>query len=540
MTIEEKAKAYDEAIERGKQIQTTPYTAHWDIMKEVAEHLLPELKESEDERIIKDIVTYLKSDIANKGYRDKIIESWIAWLEKQCSQIPANSAKTCKDEQKPIKEHNVCDFCEDRYGCVNPCPTKLIEEQKPADKVKPKFHEGEWVVYDHRVYQVVELPKEGYINLGLKRNGKIEFAPSTYCSSWTIQDAKDGDVLYLQKDGKEHIIIYKGVLKERFRTFVSAYCAYNGIVDAFCFADVSRYVDIAYRGIMPATKEQRDTLMKAMTDAGYTFDFEKKELKKIVVPIFKIGDTIIKKHNSDILYFGSFTITDITGGKYWYNDRIICDITEQDEWEIYEPVSQKSAEWSERDELHLRELESLVKQVWTIAEHENDKDTIHKMSDLSFFLKTLKPQPKQEWSEEDERIRKDIVTYLKSVIANKGYRDKFIESWIAWLEKQGEKGTKGNDREIPFDAWSEEDDEHLGRILKELESQRQRPFNRPYLDKIESDYNWLKSLKNRYTWKPSDEQMDMLAKVCSTLHLTSGENEIMESIYDALKKLMEE
>lgn len=140
---------------------------------------------------------------------------------------------------------------------------------------------------------------------------------------------------------------------------------------------------------------------------------------------------------------------------------------------------------------------------------------------------------------EDERIIKDIVTYLKSDIANKGYRDKIIESWIDWLEKQGEKGTKGNDREIPFDTWSEEDDEHLERILKELESQRQRPINTPCLDKIESDYNWLKSLKNRYTWKPSDEQMDTLARVCSTLHLTSGENQIMESIYDALKKLME-
>jgi hypothetical protein len=111
---------------------------------------------------------------------------------------------------------------------------------------------------------------------------------------------------------------------------------------------------------------------------------------------------------------------------------------------------------------------------------------------------------------EDEKMRKDIITYLKSAIANKGYRDKIIESWIDWLEKQGEKGTKGNDREIPFDTWSEEDDEHLERILKELESQRQRPFNRPYLDKIESDIAWLKSLKNRYTWKPSEGQLECL------------------------------
>ena len=66
--------------------------------------------------------------------------------------------------------------------------------------------------------------------------------------------------------------------------------------------------------------------------------------------------------------------------------------------------NEQESAWSEDDELHIRELESLVKQVWTTAEHENDKDTIHKMSDLSFFLKTLKPQPKQEWSKEKQDI----------------------------------------------------------------------------------------------------------------------------------------
>ena len=32
--------------------------------------------------------------------------------------------------------------------------------------------------------------------------------------------------------------------------------------------------------VKPATKEQRDTLMKAIADAGYIFDFDKKKLKK--------------------------------------------------------------------------------------------------------------------------------------------------------------------------------------------------------------------------------------------------------------------
>ena len=35
------------------------------------------------------------------------------------------------------------------------------------------------------------------------------------------------------------------------------------------------------KGFYPATKEQREILMKAMTDAGYEWDAEKKELKKI-------------------------------------------------------------------------------------------------------------------------------------------------------------------------------------------------------------------------------------------------------------------
>ena len=83
LSIQEKAKRYDEALEKGKQIQNTPYTAHWDIMKEVAEHLLPELKESEGERIRKKLVQFFKE----KDEED--FEEWIpkakvlAWLEKE-------------------------------------------------------------------------------------------------------------------------------------------------------------------------------------------------------------------------------------------------------------------------------------------------------------------------------------------------------------------------------------------------------------------------------------------------------------------------
>ena len=35
---------------------------------------------------------------------------------------------TIEEKAKPIREHNVCDFCEEKYGCVNPCSVKLIDE----------------------------------------------------------------------------------------------------------------------------------------------------------------------------------------------------------------------------------------------------------------------------------------------------------------------------------------------------------------------------------------------------------------------------
>lgn len=132
--------------------------------------------------------------------------------------------------------------------------------------------------------------------------------------------------------------------------------------------------------------------------------------------------------------------------------------------------------WSEEDELHIKELESLVKRVWAIGEHENDKDTIHKMSDLSFFLKTLKPQPKQEWSEEDEKHVNDLIAYFTADMS-----------------------------------------------LKHTE---------------EDIANWLKSLRPQPQWKPSDEQMEALGDINLTGNISyAGQGQELINLYNDLKKL---
>ena len=79
-TIEEKAKAYDEALERaralnnGKDVDVESGTT-------TCEYIFPELKESEDEKIRKEIISILRNaylDIEQKiGFNELV-----AWLKK--------------------------------------------------------------------------------------------------------------------------------------------------------------------------------------------------------------------------------------------------------------------------------------------------------------------------------------------------------------------------------------------------------------------------------------------------------------------------
>ena len=95
---------------------------------------------------------------------------------------------------------------------------------------------------------------------------------------------------------------------------------------------------------------------------------------------------------------------------------------------------------------------------------------------------------------EDEKIRKDLIIYLRSILSNKKYGDKFIEDWIAWLEKQGEKGTKWNNGEIPNSAWSEEDTQYINDTLALLSF----GVSAHSIGEIQE---WLQSLNNRVQLK---------------------------------------
>ena len=122
---------------------------------------------------------------------------------------------------------------------------------------------------------------------------------------------------------------------------------------------------------------------------------------------------------------------------------------------------------------------------------------------------------------EDEKIRKGMLAAFKR--ADKEFwsdADLPIKSIIAWLEKQGEQ----------MSAWSEEDEKKISDILAILRGGENCYYNSPTL------IDWLKSLKYRYTWKPTEEQMYNLSEAAH-YNCAFFDMEILKGLYDDLKQL---
>lgn len=84
-------------------------------------------------------------------------------------------------------------------------------------------------------------------------------------------------------------------------------------------------------------------------------------------------------------------------------------------------------------------------------------------------------------------------------------------------------------------TWSEEDERNFQGIIDEIEANKR---SAPDYDIATYDrfLSWLKSLKNRYTWKPSDEQMKAL-KEASDEHWELYGFASLYTLYQDLRKL---
>lgn len=423
---------------------------------------------SEDERIrkaIADIVKTCTSDSLFNGTKEKCL----AWLEKQGEQkLPIEKLSS---EMKTIGE-SLGFTNQEECNKYNQMVTDLIMsdddngEQKPVDKVEPKFHEGDWVVSPNGVYWHIDKIS----------NNRYEVTSDTgESSSWnldtniyhkfTIQDAKDGDVIYSRHNTEsfEWIGIFKSLDKENKRVFF--YGFWNNMAKTFSVCRNEAYV--LYDDFSPATQEQRDTLMKAMADAGYSFAFEKKELKKI-------------EHNPNPYSGTSFEYNGHTYGMCARDNGVDILIDSKLKTHVSLDTNQKPA-WSAEDENMLNhiinDIESLKEQVYckNLCDEEID------------WLKSLKekvqPQPKQEWNGGDEAHLHSLITHLEQWIErhpNTTGADVQGEN-VAWLKSLR-----------PQTTWKPSDGQL--KVLKEAVDEHWEPDG---LDPLYTLYQDLKKLREK-------------------------------------------
>ena len=109
--------------------------------------------------------------------------------------------------------------------------------------------------------------------------------------SWTIEDAKDGDVLVYQDE------IFLVCLVDN--NSVVYHCCFDGELVVHSFYAFSNE-DLLH--VHPATKEQHDLLFKKMREAGYEWDADKKELRKIQphydINNFKPFDKVLVRYDN--------------------------------------------------------------------------------------------------------------------------------------------------------------------------------------------------------------------------------------------------
>ena len=174
---------------------------------------------------------------------------------------------------------------------------KSKNEDKLTYKVAPRFKVGDWAVYNNtNVYQVKKIeyiinmiPRYELENIDGDKFS-IPFTSDYNLRKWTFNDAKDGDVLVCDDKNLKtpFVAIYNG-LKDNFTFSSHCFIGFNGI-----FYEGEEGHDI--EDIKPATKEQRDILFAKMKEAGYEWDSDNKELKKIEQkPLERSEDERIRK-----------------------------------------------------------------------------------------------------------------------------------------------------------------------------------------------------------------------------------------------------
>ena len=149
-------------------------------------------------------------------------------------------------------------------------------------------------------------------------------------------------------------------------------------------------------------------------------------------------------------------------------------------------INEQNPAWSEEDEVNFHDVMWAIEQARTIAKDENDMGNLwYAERWLKSIKERVQPLLKYEWSEEDENKKNDAITAIDLMMT-----DSFKETHPNLYKAFGEAK------------------------------------------------DWLKSLKERCTWKPSDEQMRALEDAKMRMSLDGyGLCPLLQTLINDLKKL---
>lgn len=152
----------------------------------------------------------------------------------------------------------------------------------------------------------------------------------------------------------------------------------------------------------------------------------------------------------------------------------------------------------------------------------------------------IEKQGKQNpaWSEEDEKMFNSALWHIKNSCGNQGKNSGEFEVYN-WL-----KTIKYRYLPQPKHEWSEEDEKTIVKMrdffIRVLGDKPDFTEDKRYEEFIEFIDNRLKSLKDRYTWRPSDEQINALQTAILIVGDLTSTASLLNEIREQLKKLREE
>lgn len=467
-TIEEKAKAYDEIIERAKTMLSAGEVMYGkeNNASQLITDLIPDLKESEDERIRKELINFILYRAGRVLLDEETEHRFVAYLERQKEPKPDDVKREWwnkgylegrKNAHIPARELGL------------PSSWDFQKEQKPIE-----FKNDELV-------EIIKGEFEGFRTL-LKKKG-IDYEPQR--GYW------EGFARLFDSSAREYV-------KEQKEQKPISSC------------DIVPYIDDKIAALQDMWRKEKvafdwDDMHEMIEDVAR--HFYQKEQKPTPDWMPKFLDELRSKKN----YFDWDGHRDIEGHILAIINWIDPNYFDRKEKE------QKSAE--KQDYSGLTDFERAIHRGFLCAGVENVPVTIIKETAQECMAK-IKPA---EWSDKDKNIFKLALDLIKHSDDCDGILDQ--ELAVKWFAELPSRFVPQ-----PKQEWSKEDENKIESIKGLITMGRFADTNT-----IRAIWELLDSL--RPSWKPSEEQIDCFERLIAFKNPEPEDIKMCESLLEQLKKL---